>query len=189
MNATEEISWTEKIKNEVSLASVDLASQATFAIKLWWQGEISGNECIKVVASTTIIEAAAKVGGAVGFYTGSFVSSDWGEIGRSIGRKIAKTVVEYILNFLRKWLFGISKDEAVSNAYRYLGVKENASKAEINTAFRKLALKHHPDRGGSVKDYYILQCNMALIKEVRGGGIFDLAVDIFNILTTDMWNL
>ena len=151
------------------------------------QGEISANECVKVVASTTIIEAAAKVGGAVGFYIGSFLSSDWGETGRSVGRKIARIVAEYIINFLRKWLFGISKDEAVSNAYRYLGVKENASKAEINKEFRKLALKHHPGRGGSVKDYYILQCNMAVIKQVRGGGIFDIAVDIFNILTTGMW--
>ena len=32
--------------------------------------------------------------------------------------------------------------------YKVLGVSENASGDEIKKAFRKLSLKHHPDRGG-----------------------------------------
>lgn len=40
--------------------------------------------------------------------------------------------------------------EAVDNdkLYEVLGVKKDATEAEIKKTFRKLALQHHPDRGG-----------------------------------------
>lgn len=40
-------------------------------------------------------------------------------------------------------------NEALLNAYRVLGVPENASEDEIKLTWRKLALQNHPDRGGS----------------------------------------
>ena len=32
--------------------------------------------------------------------------------------------------------------------YKTLGVQENATDAEIKKAYKKLAMQHHPDKGG-----------------------------------------
>ena len=37
--------------------------------------------------------------------------------------------------------------------YDVLGVDKNASESEISKAYRKLAKKYHPDKGGNAKDF------------------------------------
>ena len=37
--------------------------------------------------------------------------------------------------------------------YKILDITKNASSDEIRKAFRKLSLKHHPDRGGNEEEF------------------------------------
>lgn len=45
----------------------------------------------------------------------------------------------------------------MSNHYQTLGVAENASPDEIKKAYRKLAMEHHPDRGGDQQKFQDVQ--------------------------------
>lgn len=41
----------------------------------------------------------------------------------------------------------------VTDLYGMLGLTKGASQKEIKTAYKRMAMKHHPDRGGSVDDF------------------------------------
>lgn len=59
-----------------------------------------------------------------------------------------------------------------------LGVAPNASRDEVREAFRKQAMKHHPDRGGDPATFAALRAaHDAMIAKLATTGAFD---DIFN---------
>ena len=43
---------------------------------------------------------------------------------------------------------GPKKDVDTNKFYEILGVDKNANENEVKKAYRKLAVKHHPDKGG-----------------------------------------
>ena len=88
--------------------------------------------------------------------------------GGIIGGIISSAVINSLIDKLTQSLFVIPKSEALENAYNFFGVKATASNDEINTAYRKLCLKHHPDKGGKPEDFHFVQVNMGVIKVARG---------------------
>ena len=48
--------------------------------------------------------------------------------------------------------------------YTILGVSKNAPSAEIKQNYRKLALKHHPDKGGDVTTFQRIQAAWELVR-------------------------
>ncbi|MFA7717704.1 MAG: DnaJ C-terminal domain-containing protein [Candidatus Absconditabacterales bacterium] len=64
--------------------------------------------------------------------------------------------------------FDVSK-----NYYDILGVSENASADEIKKAFRKAAVKHHPDKGGDKKKFQEMNEAYQVIGDEKKKGQYD----------------
>jgi len=48
---------------------------------------------------------------------------------------------------------GPKKDVDTTRFYKLLGVEKTASTAEIKKAYKKSALKNHPDKGGDIEKF------------------------------------
>jgi hypothetical protein len=152
----------------VALAAISLSYDVIKSLYRWWNGEITGKRCCKNIVDSTFTVAAGVGGGVGGAALGSLVGPLGTLAGGIIGGIISSTAMNLLIDRLTQSLFGIPKDEALENAYNFFGVKVTASNNEINTAFRKLCLKHHPDKGGKSEDFYLVQVNMGVIKAARG---------------------
>ena len=89
-------------------------------------------------------------------------------LGGIVGSVVGSMAGGTLCDRLTQSLFNIPRTVALENAYRFLGVECNATNNEINRAFRKLCLKHHPDKGGNAEDFMTLQVHMQNIKFSRG---------------------
>jgi hypothetical protein len=152
----------------VGLSAVYLGWEAIQSIRAWWRGEISGKRCAKRVIDATVTFGAGLGGGAVGAAVGGLVGPIGSLAGAVIGGLVASYGAEQLIDWLTQAIFDLPKDVALENAYRFLGVSPSASNSEINTAFRRLCLRYHPDKGGDEKKFHELQSHMTIIKQHRG---------------------
>jgi DnaJ-class molecular chaperone len=61
------------------------------------------------------------------------------------------------------------------NPYKILGVEQSATPDEIKSAYRKLASKHHPDRGGDTKHFQEIQSAYDMLTDPNKRGQHDFA--------------
>lgn len=67
-----------------------------------------------------------------------------GFLGSTAGKAIASSTMQYFLNRPRDAIF--------RDCYHRLGVDASSSVADIKRAYRRVALEHHPDKGGTQDD-------------------------------------
>ena len=167
----------------VVLSAVYLSYQALSNLRQWWSGEISGVRCAKNIIDS-LGGVAAGVGGVVGAIIGSVVSGPLGILaGGIIGGLVGAHLARILLDRLTQKIFGVPKTGAKGNAYAnqgvpkteteekayaFLGVPMTASNSEVNTAYRRLCRKHHPDKGGRAKEFLVVQAHMNVIRAARG---------------------
>ena len=58
------------------------------------------------------------------------------------------------------------RDDELEKAYKLLGVNYDATMDEIQSRYRRLALKYHPDKGGDYDDWHKLVKAMDIIKNL-----------------------
>jgi curved DNA-binding protein len=61
--------------------------------------------------------------------------------------------------------------------YTTLGISKNASEAEIKSAYRKMAMKHHPDRGGDEKKFKEVTEAYETLSDPQKKQMIDMGVD------------
>ncbi|CAG0895506.1 unnamed protein product [Cyprideis torosa] len=162
----------------IGLAAVYLTWEALKSIYHWCTGEISGKRCVKNILDS-VSSVSAGVGGGLGgaalagFVVPNILLPGWGSaiaIGASsiIGGVLCAKAVELFSDWALRQLFSLPKHVAVENAYRWMELSCDSSNPQINTRFRELCLRHHPDKGGSYENWHKLQVSMGLIKISKG---------------------
>ncbi len=61
--------------------------------------------------------------------------------------------------------------------YNTLGISKSASDADIKAAYRKMAMKHHPDRGGDEKKFKEVTEAYETLSDPQKKQMFDMGVD------------
>ncbi|CAF0978771.1 unnamed protein product [Adineta steineri] len=157
---------------KVAIDGGKLLYSAVKNIYLWWKGEVSGKRCVKGITDAT----AALLGTLSGFSSGAAIGTAICPIvgtliGGFVGGLVGSTVLGKISESLTCKFFDLPKTVALENAYKTLGLTQSCSNSEINSAYRRLALTCHPDKGGSAKAWSELESALALIRQARGEGI------------------
>lgn len=160
---------------KIALVVAFLAVDVIKNIRSWWNEEISGARCVKNIIDCGVAVAAGIAGGIGGEMIGAAIGALAGPAGMAAGSVIggiaggisASICAHTLDDNLTQWIFGLPKSVALENAFNFLGISATASNSDINSRYRKLSLKYHPDRGGNRDDWTRLQYSLAIIREAR----------------------
>jgi DnaJ-class molecular chaperone len=69
-----------------------------------------------------------------------------------------------------------------NNYYQILGVSKSATQEEIKKAYRKLALIHHPDKGGSAEKFKEIKKAYEILSDPTTKNLYDIYGESFDNL-------
>ena len=112
-----------------------------------YEGERNSFMFSLLVLSSYIINADGKIMHSEMEMVRRFLRQNFGEAASQQGEEIllmglSAEDVDQMLNLES----GASSTGSLDNAYRVLGISPDASNDEVKAAYRKMALKHHPDK-------------------------------------------
>ena len=89
-------------------------------------------------------------------------------VGGVVGGMVASSLALTLVDKLTRTIFDLPKDEVVEAAYNFFELSHRCSNSGVNTAYRQMCLRHHPDKGGKREEFFEVQVHMASIKMSRG---------------------
>lgn len=127
----------------VALFIVVLSWDIIQNIKRWWRGDISDTRCVKNITDCGLSAAAGIAGGFCGEILGAYIGSSTSPAGAAagclagalFGAAFTSYSVQILSDRLTQWYFGLPKNDALDNAYRYYGLPPFASNSEINPRY------------------------------------------------------
>uniref|UniRef100_A0A914CS43 J domain-containing protein n=1 Tax=Acrobeloides nanus TaxID=290746 RepID=A0A914CS43_9BILA len=154
-----------------------LVEAAYLLVYRWyWKRDITGKQVAKrvfdsfcvvfssVLGSIAMGTACGAIGGLAGgpafMVGGSIVGGLAGGLGAGL---LASTIIDK----LTQDLFDLPPTEALEKAYNILEVHHKAENSVVNVAFKRLALVHHPDKGGDKEKFMAIQSAFLVIKAAR----------------------
>ncbi|CAF1102871.1 unnamed protein product [Adineta steineri] len=153
----------------IVIVAVQLSWEAIKSIRSWWNGEITGKRCAKQIIDASAGILGGYAGGAAGMGIGTALLPGYGTLaGAVVGGFAGFFGVSALAEWLTEYFFDVPKSVAVENAYNFLTLPQSCSNDGINTRYRALALRYHPDKGGNPQDFHKLQISVAIIKQARG---------------------
>ena len=67
----------------------------------------------------------------------------------------------------------MSTPRGETNLYKILGIERDADKDEVRKAYKKLSMKHHPDKGGNEEDFKAISKANDILSDDRKRQIYD----------------
>ena len=152
----------------VALVATELSWEAVQSIRAYCKGQITAKACVRNITTATASVAGGVAGAAAGIVAGRAVAGKLGAaVGGVVGGAIGQHMSNRLCDSLTKTLVVDSREDALMEAYRVLGVVPASTNQEINSAYRRQALTCHPDRGGKKEDFLRLSTAMEMIRMAR----------------------
>lgn len=129
-------------------------------IKNWREGRIDGSACTRNISSSI----AACAGG---FAAGTAVGAIAGPAGAILGGIAGGLIAAELTGTLFDFFCGDDRKRAADNSYAELGLTPTATNDEVRSAYLRLAKEHHPDKGGRMDKFIVINAAYEMIRAER----------------------